>query len=66
VLDPSDRSVIGCLYIYPDTKGDADALVLSWVRATHADRDSALRRLVSRWIAEAWPFERIAYADAKD
>ena len=22
VLDPSDRSVIGCVYIYPDKKGD--------------------------------------------
>ena len=62
VLDPSDRRVIGCVYIYPDTKGDDDAIVLSWVRATHAGRDAALRELVSRWLAEAWPFERIAYA----
>src|SRR5215213_8235883 len=61
VLDPSDRSVIGCVYIYPDTKGDDDAIVLSWVRATHAVRDAALRELVSRWLAEAWPFERISY-----
>jgi len=69
VLDPSDRDVIGCVYIYPDTKGDDDAAVLSWVRASHAGRDAALRELVSRWLAEAWPFERIAYAaraDAED
>jgi hypothetical protein len=62
VLDPSDRGVIGCVYIYPDTKDADDATVLSWVRATHADRDAALRELVSRWLVEAWPFERIAYA----
>ena len=62
VLDPSDRDVIGCVYIYPDKKGDDDAVVLSWVRATHAGRDAALRELVSRWLAEAWPFERISYA----
>jgi RimJ/RimL family protein N-acetyltransferase len=62
VLDPSDGRVIGCVYIYPDTEGDADALVLSWVRATHAERDGALREVVSAWLAEAWPFEHVAYA----
>jgi hypothetical protein len=54
--------VIGCVYIYPDTKGEDDAVVASWVRATHAGRDVALRELVSRWLVEAWPFERISYA----
>jgi hypothetical protein len=64
VLDPPDRDVIGCVYIYPDKKGGADAVVTSWVRATRADRDGALRELVSRWLAEAWPFARISYAGA--
>jgi hypothetical protein len=62
VLDPSDRGVIGCVYIYPEKTGGDDAVVQSWVRATHADRDAALRELVSGWLAEVWPFERIAYA----
>jgi RimJ/RimL family protein N-acetyltransferase len=62
VLDPSDRRVIGCLYIYPDKHGEADAVVKSWVRATHAASDAALRELVSGWLAEAWPFERVSYA----
>lgn len=62
VLDPSDRGVIGCVYIYPDRDGVADAAVNSWVRATRADCDAPLRDLVSRWLAEAWPFERISYA----
>ena len=62
VLDPSDRGVIGCVYIYPDKQGVDDAAVTSWVRATHADGDAALRKLVSRWLAEAWPFERVSYA----
>jgi len=66
VLDPSDRDVIGCVYIYPDKKGDGDVVVMSWVRATHAGLDGALRKLVSRWLAEAWPFERISYAGASD
>jgi RimJ/RimL family protein N-acetyltransferase len=62
VLDPADRGVIGCVYIYPDRGGVDDAVVTSWVRATRAGSDAALRELVSRWLAEAWPFERISYA----
>ena len=62
VLDPLDRGVIGCVYIYPDNKGGDDAVVASWVRATHAGCDIALRELVSRWLVEAWPFGRIGYA----
>jgi hypothetical protein len=66
VLDPSDRDVIGCVYIYPDGDGPHDAVVTSWVRASHADRDAALRELVSRWLVEAWPFERISYAGSAE
>ena len=62
VLDPSDRGVIGCVYIYPDTKGTDDAAVTSWVRATRAAADAALREVVSAWLSEAWPFERVSYA----
>ena len=39
VLDPSDRGVIGCVYIYPDRDGGTDAHVSSWVRASHAGLD---------------------------
>jgi len=40
VLSPATRAVIGCLYIYPDEKGDHDARVASWVRASHAELDT--------------------------
>ena len=62
VLDPADRGVIGCVYIYPDNRGDDDAAVTSWVRASRAESDPALREVVSRWLREAWPFERVSYA----
>jgi hypothetical protein len=62
VLDPGDGDVIGCVYIYPDTKGGTDAAVSSWVRATHAELDRELRAVVSSWLEEAWPFERVSYA----
>jgi hypothetical protein len=61
VLDPASRAVIGCLYIYPDKRGDADARVNSWVRATRAELDRPLRETVTRWLDEVWPFERVSY-----
>jgi hypothetical protein len=60
VLDPASRAVTGCLYIYPAEGGGA--LVLSWVRATHAQLDAELRRVVRAWLEDAWPFERVEYA----
>jgi len=60
VLDGDD--VIGCVYIYPDRKGDADARVRSWVRSDRADLDLPLRRVVRDWLDAAWPFERVEYA----
>ena len=59
VLDGDD--VIGCLYIYPDREGDADARARSWVRADRADLDLPLRRAVHDWLEAAWPFERVEY-----
>ena len=71
VLDPDDRDVIGCLYIYPLRQGGGEtaaaptpgaASVRSWVRADRADLDVPLWRAVSDWLAADWPFERIEYA----
>src|SRR5262249_16928651 len=53
--------VIGCVYIYPDREGNADARVRSWVRADRAELDLPLRRAVSAWLAQAWPFDDVAY-----
>jgi hypothetical protein len=62
VLRPGTEEVIGCLYIYPAKDGEHDAHVSSWVRADVADLDAPLYLAVSRWLAERWPFERVAYA----
>ena len=53
--------VIGCIYIYPDREGAADARVRSWVRADRADLDLPLRRAVRDWLDGVWPFERVEY-----
>jgi hypothetical protein len=63
VLWPGTEEVIGCLYIYPAKDGDHDAQVRYWVRADVAELDAPLCAAVSRWLAECWPFERVAYAD---
>jgi hypothetical protein len=63
VLDPTTDDVIGCVYIYPDKDEQHDAQVLSWVRASHAELDVVLWRSVTAWLANDWPFERVAYAE---
>lgn len=60
VLDGDD--VIGCLYIYPDNKGDTEAYVSSWVRASRADMDEVVWRAVTAWLESDWPFESFRYA----
>ena len=62
VLAPDTDTVIGCVYIYPDKDDDQIASVRSWVRAADADLDPILYRAVTDWLAEAWPFRRVAYA----
>jgi hypothetical protein len=64
VLDPVERTVIGCVYIYPPRadKADFDAAVHSWVRVTSADLDAPLWRAVSAWLERDWPFRRVDYA----
>ena len=62
VLDPRTGAVIGCVYIYPDKSGEHDARVSSWVTAGRAELDVELWRAVADWLADEWPFERVAYA----
>jgi len=62
VLDPTDRDVIGCVYIYPVRGGDGTAAVRSWVRKSHAHLDTPLWRAVSDWLETDWPFASVQYA----
>jgi hypothetical protein len=61
ILDREE--VVGCLYIYPDKTGEADAAVRSWVREGRAELDVPVWRAVSRWLEDSWPFAVFAYAD---
>ena len=62
VLDPDDRDVIGCVYIYPLRDSDNDACALSWVRESHAHLDTPLWHAVSEWLESDWPFASVEYA----
>jgi hypothetical protein len=62
VLDPADRDVIGCVYIYPLRDSAHTAKVLSWLRETHARLDAPLWRAVSEWLEADWPFAAVEYA----
>ena len=66
VRSSADGEVLGCVYIYPDPTGEHDALVRSWVRASHAKLDAELWRVVTGWLADAWPFTRVSYAARGD
>jgi len=37
--------------------------VRSWVRASVPELDRELHAAVSRWLADAWPFASVKYAD---
>ncbi len=67
VLDPVQRTVIGCVYIYPAPAGaDVEVSVRSWVRSESAHLDVPLWRAVSAWLARDWPFAHVAYVDRVD
>ena len=61
VLDPTSRDVIGCVYIYPIADPNHDASVESWVRVSHAQLDGPLRKEVTLWLENEWPFESVSY-----
>ena len=63
VLQPDADVVIGCVYIYPAADPGFDARCRSWVRADVAPLDTQLYRVVGAWLADAWPFRRVDYAE---
>ena len=60
ILEGAD--VIGCIYIYPGRLPGHDAVISSWVRASHALSDGPVRETLAKWIDDAWPFSNPFYA----
>jgi hypothetical protein len=63
VMRPDERVQLGCIYIVPSHKQGVDAAAALWVRASElaGDLDQVLYVTVRRWLAECWPFTRVAW-----
>ena len=63
VVRPDESEVIGCLYIYPTSRGDYDACAFMWVRESVLSEglDDLLYQTVKKWLSEEWPLKNIAY-----
>jgi len=63
VVSLDESRVLGCLYIYPFKIGGYDARATMWVRADMLDKglDQHLYESVKKWLADDWPFEKVAY-----
>jgi|RhiMethySRZTD1v2_1073278.scaffolds.fasta_scaffold537998_2 hypothetical protein len=63
VMRPHERVQLGCLYIFPSHKQGVDATAALWVRASEVagDLDQVLYGTVRRWLADRWPFVRVAW-----
>ena len=63
VVSLDESEVIGCLYINPTKKGDYNASIAMWVRASVLDQglDAILFDTIKEWIAKEWPFKKVAY-----
>ena len=63
VMDPTESECLGCVYLYPTEKSGYDAVAILWVRKSELDKglDPILFHAVKKWIAENWPFEKVAY-----
>lgn len=63
VVSLDESRVLGCVYINPVDRNDADAQVRMWVRTSEYDKglDPILFMEVKKWIASAWPFTRVIY-----
>ncbi len=62
VLSADGLRIIGCVYIYPSERPEADARVRSWVRAGDADLDPVVHATVTAWLVDDWPFGAFDYA----
>ena len=63
VVSLDEQTSFGNVYVFPASRGDFDAEVYTWVRKDQIDGGlgEELFEVTRKWIAESWPFERVAY-----
>jgi hypothetical protein len=63
VMNDAEERCLGCCYIYPSDREQFEAMIFYWVREAEykTGLDARLGGLLRAWIAETWPFRRVAY-----
>ena len=63
VLTPDGTRERGCVYVRPPSKSGYDAEVRLWVTQAEYDAgfDDELEAWAEEWVAERWPFARVAW-----
>ncbi|AUG80801.1 hypothetical protein CFP65_6134 [Kitasatospora sp. MMS16-BH015] len=62
LFDEAETALLGCVYIDPARKADYEAEVSWWVVDSQVgtELEQALDATVPRWLAEEWPFAKVA------
>lgn len=63
VLTPDGSRERGCVYVYPSEVPGYDAVVTMWVTKAEFDAgfDAELYAWATGWVAQEWPFAKVAY-----
>ena len=63
MLSSDEQRLTGCVYIDPPAKTGYDAEVYLWLRRDGVDAslEDSLLSDVKSWLADAWPFTRVAF-----
>jgi len=64
VVTPDETRCLGCVYIFPSPKPNFDAIIFLWTRSDSTitkSIDSELFNTVNNWLAQSWPFKKIAF-----
>ncbi len=63
VMNLDESQCLGCIYIEPANKLDYEAKIYLWVRQSEltSGLDEHLFESVKNWIADEWPFKKVAY-----
>lgn len=63
VVKPDETQVLGCVYLYPSPVPAFDAVAYLWARQSvlASGLEERLFLTVKAWLANDWPFERVAF-----
>ncbi len=63
VMTQDESQCLGCVYLFPSVKDGFEVEVYLWVRksAYNDGLDEVLYQAVKHWMAEEWPFTKVAY-----